>query len=235
MVARGDLGVECPPEDVPLYQKRIIAAANARGVPVITATQMLESMVDELRPTRAEASDVANAILDGSDAVMLSAETAMGKHPVEAVRMMDAIARRIEASEMGRSAEAQHRDDDVLAGDATEAVARAARHAAEHVGAAAILVHTVSGAAALRVARQRPHVPVVALSPRLDTVRRLQLVRGVVPRLLRPQPSTDRMLLEGLRAVRRMGLLRRGQVVVVMAGATPHEGASNMVKIDRVR
>lgn len=234
MVARGDLGVECPPEEVPLAQKRIIALANERAKPVITATQMLESMVTETRPTRAEASDVANAILDGSDAVMLSAETATGDHPALAVRMMAAIARRTEASEAHRRAMDARRDALADPGDITEAVVRAARHAAEHATAAALLIHTETGHSARRLARQRPRAPTVALCQDAAVARQLQLVHGMTALVVRRQRTTDALIATGLAAVREQGLLPSGALVVVVAGSQALAGASNLVKLDVV-
>jgi pyruvate kinase len=234
MVARGDLGVECPPEDVPLLQKRLIREAHRRALPAITATQMLESMVHELRPTRAEASDVANAILDGTDAVMLSAETATGRHPVEAVRTMDAIARRVEGSEIWQRAVSAARDEPVARGDVTEAVAEAARRAAEHAGAAALIVHSETGESARRLARQRPLLPVIALTPSRAVERRLQLVHGLQVRRLRRARTTDRMVADGLAAVAEHGLVERGALVAVVAGSNPLAGGSNMMKLSRV-
>jgi len=176
MVARGDLGVECPVAEVPVLQKHIIRAAIARGVPVITATQMLESMVDSPRPTRAEASDVANAVLDGSDAVMLSAETAAGRYPVEAVRTMHALisaAERFAAAEPGSPAAATR------GLDAPTATAHGACLAADAVGAAAIVCLTRHGTTARALARWRPRQPILACTPDAATWRRLSLLWGV--------------------------------------------------------
>jgi pyruvate kinase len=234
MVARGDLGVECPPEDVPLLQKHAIREAHRRALPVITATQMLESMITESRPTRAEASDVANAILDGTDAVMLSAETAVGRHPIAAVEMMARIARRVERSNEWRLSTHAPRDEAVSLGDVTEAVSLAARQAAEHAQAAAILVVSESGESARRLARQRPGVPLVVFTPELRVERRLQLVHGLAVHPLPREPTTDELIAAGLQAVAARELVPRGALVVVVAGGNPLLGASNMVKLSRV-
>ena len=176
MVARGDLGVECPIEEVPVLQKRIIRLCGKLGTPVITATQMLESMVESPRPTRAEASDVANAVLDGTDAVMLSAETATGKYPVETVEVMRKIIVNSEA--LGLE---DPRLNDMQALALGDAVGRSAVLAAESIQARAVVCLTQSGASARRLARWRPRAPIFAVTPRRDTWRRLALVRGVTP------------------------------------------------------
>jgi len=231
MVARGDLGVEMPAEDVPLLQKEIIRAANDRRIPVITATQMLESMIHSPVPTRAEASDVANAIFDGTDAVMLSGETALGEYPVETVKTMARIAAKADQpvpAPLRRQPPGQRLEP-------PEAVARAAGRAAEDVGASAIVVYTESGATARLIACSRPRVPVLALSPDPRTVRRLRLSWGVYPRLM---PRVDRLaemldLGEGL-------LLEAGQVgpgdrVVVVSGTrAAHRGGTNTLKVHTV-
>jgi pyruvate kinase len=230
MVARGDLGVELSPEKVPLAQKRLIAAANRRGVPVITATQMLESMIANPRPTRAEASDVANAVLDGTDAVMLSGETAVGQYPVETVAMMDAIAREAETSPAvfgAAGAEAPGAD-----GFAAP-LARAAVLAARDARVKAIVVHTRSGATALLVSKLRPSLPIIALTPDPRVRTRLALAWGVHPVLVPFGRSTDEMIALGDRALLRGGVLRRGDPAVVLAGRS-HPGATNMMKIHRV-
>jgi pyruvate kinase len=179
MVARGDLGVELAPEQVPMLQKRIIQRANHRGIPVITATQMLESMINDETPTRAEATDVANAVWDGSDAVMLSAETAAGRHPLLAVKMMDRIVRAAETSDVmplhvGRASEARPRGY-------AAAVTHAARVLAEDLDAKAILGVTRSGLTAEMLSRERARVPIYAFTPDEAVARRLALWWGVTP------------------------------------------------------
>ena len=177
MVARGDLGVEMPPEDVPVLQKRIILTCRQMGKPVVVATQMLESMIDSPTPTRAEASDVAAAVYDGADAVMLSAETAVGKYPTDAAAMMNRIIERVEREPNYRSIlSAEELEPEATAADAISAAARQVAHT---LTAAAIVTFTTSGSTTLRAARERPEVPIVGLTPNLETARRLAIVWGV--------------------------------------------------------
>ncbi|MBI2369641.1 MAG: pyruvate kinase [Deltaproteobacteria bacterium] len=231
MVARGDLGVELPPEKVPALQKRIISQANRQGVCVITATEMLESMIHQPRPTRAEASDVANAVLDGTDAVMLSAETATGEHPVEAVRFMARIVEEAEAL-LAACPVAPCENATI---PFPEAVSQAAALAASWAGARAIVAFTQSGATARAVARYRPHVPVIALTPSEATWRRLALCWGVLPRRVRMLGSTDEMIRTVDRELRQAGVVARGEPVVIVAG-TPlgHPGRTNLLTLHRV-
>lgn len=237
MVARGDLGVELPFEEVPLAQKRLIAVANRHTRPVITATQMLESMVRNPRPTRAEASDVANAILDGTDAVMLSAETAIGAYPVEAVRAMERIITEVERAVQAGEAErrrperAGRRD----AGGVDEAIASATTVAAEQLGAPLIVCFTKSGFTARKVAAHRPAVPVVGLSTELATCRSLAVCWGVIPLHIARVPGYDEMLGEARDAILAQGLARPGDRIVVTAGV-PFEvpGTTNLLKVETV-
>ncbi len=230
MVARGDLGVELPPERVPVLQKRIIREANRRGKPVIVATQMLESMVKNPRPTRAEASDVANAIFDGTDAVMLSAETSIGAYPVEAVGMMSRIAEEAET--------AFRPDRSLLRGwealEVPAAVADAAVRVAEDVRAAAIVVFTLSGATARLVAQRRPACAIHAFSPSEATCRRLALVWGVEAHGAPMAASTDALVSRAEGLLRRLKAVRPGETLVLVGGATPLPGATNVVKVLRV-
>lgn len=176
MLARGDLGVEIPPQDVPAVQKRVVRAVREKGKPVVVATQMLESMITNARPTRAEASDVATAVYDGADAVMLSAETAAGDYPVASVQMMDKICRATEADETYKTMmEAAHPD---TGGDPADAITTAAYYVAQDVGAKAIVTYTMSGSTALRMARQRPDIPILCLSPRLQAARAMAVAYG---------------------------------------------------------
>lgn len=231
MVARGDLGVEIPPEEVPIHQKRIIRLCNRAGKPVITATQMLNSMVNHPRPTRAEASDVANAILDGTDAVMLSAETATGKYPVEAVQMMARIARIAEGAMPHR----QWLDLIGEAAEVTEAISRATVEIAEQIGARAIITSTMSGYTARMIARHRPPVSIIAVTPVPATTRRLALVWGVQPTLMPAVRSTDEMLAAASQAALRSGLVQPGDLVVITAGVPfGHPGHTNLVKVHRI-
>ncbi len=227
MVARGDLGIELPEEKVPAIQKRIIAGANALGKPVITATEMLQSMVASRRPTRAEASDVANAILDGTDAVMLSGETAVGRYPVEAVRMMDRIAREAEGIRR-RSAPPERPASEP---DFSEAAADAACAAARKLSAAALVVFTMSGRTARLVAQRRPEEPILALTPDEGARRRLALVWGVKALLLPRAEGADGMIAAAEDLLRRSGLVRPGDVVVIVGGSGPLTGATNFAKI----
>jgi pyruvate kinase len=231
MVARGDLGVEVPLERVPVLQKEILHRAALRGSVVITATQMLESMVDSARPTRAEASDVANAIFDGSDAVMLSAETASGRNPVRAVRVMDRIVRAAERSGFGSPGPAE--SEAAQRGEA-HVVAHAARDAARTSDAAAIVVYTQTGATARILSKLKPPCPILAIAPSQEVRRRMALYCGVRPLAMRLAASTDRMLRDGDRMMLKNGLLRAGQRVVLVSGTTPRSGATNLMKIHRV-
>jgi pyruvate kinase len=233
MVARGDLGVELPFEEVPLAQKRIIAVANQAGRPVITATQMLESMVTHPRPTRAEASDVANAILDGTDAVMLSAETAAGEYPRLAVEAMQRIIMEIE-----KHPRSSHRDERSSRSTAvsTEFAIAAASHAAvQMLGAPCVIVFTKSGFSARIIASQRPNVPILVLTDVARTYRQLSLVWGVVPELVEHCDTYDQMVRKALETVKRRGLAKSGQQVVVTAGV-PFDvpGSTNTMKVETV-
>jgi pyruvate kinase len=238
MVARGDLGVELPFEEVPIAQKRIIALANLHGRPVITATQMLESMVTNPRPTRAEASDVANAILDGTDAVMLSAEAAMGAYPVLAVGAMTRIILEIERNPRPRERRAalatRPHDGRVATEDAIGAATVAA---VRMLNAPTVVVFTKSGFTARIVASHRPDVPIVALTDVERTYRQLALVWGVVPELVPPEEARtyDSMARHGLEAVLRRRLAAPGDRVIITAGV-PFDvpGTTNFMKVEVV-
>jgi pyruvate kinase len=229
MVARGDLGVETPAEEVPFHQKRIIRACNQVGKPVITATQMLQSMIDNPRPTRAEASDVVNAVLDGTDAVMLSGETAVGRYPVVSASMMETICTNAEAHlPRGRLLH----DDPQCRTTSAEAISCAAVDIANELGARAIITATMSGATARKVARHRPSVPVVAVTPDRTTLFRLMLVWGVVPMQVPEFNTTDEMVRVMVRAAREVGIVDWGDPVVLMAGIPfGGGGETNMLKV----
>jgi pyruvate kinase len=236
MVARGDLGVELPFEEVPLAQKRIIALCNAQGRPVITATQMLESMISNPRPTRAEASDVANAILDGTDAVMLSAETAVGAYGPLAVHAMTRIITHIERRPDPRPAAVpvvvRARDGKVPTEDA---IAAATAAAVRMIGTPVVIVFTKSGFTARVIASHRPDVPVVALTDEIRTYQQLALVWGVVPALVPSSRTYDEMFAQAARVVLERGLARKGDRVLVTAGVpfdTP--GTTNLLKVEVV-
>jgi len=250
MVARGDLGVELPFEEVPLEQKRIIHEANLHGRPVITATQMLESMVRAPIPTRAEASDVANAILDGTDAVMLSAETAVGAYPLEAVKAMDRIAREMEAHRQGRSpaldsavgrrgGEGEDRRHPRVGGTqparTEDAIGVAVCAAAERLHCPLIVCFTSSGFTARKVSTYRPTVPILASTPEPDTFRQLSLVWGVVPSLTGHSSSYDALLDAARSSILERQLAAPGERVVVTAGV-PFDvpGTTNLLKIEAV-
>ncbi len=215
MVARGDLGVELPPERVPALQKQIIRAANAHARLVITATQMLESMISNPLPTRAEASDVANAIFDGTDAVMLSAETASGRYPLEAVQMMDRIIREAELHflEWG-----QEQRIAVLGDDDTASVARAAQAMADDPNVAAVAVFTMQGRSAWMMSKVRPRVPILAFTPDRATYQRLAFLWGVEPQLVSYVNSVDEMLKQVDALIMKKGELREGDQIVLVCG-----------------
>jgi pyruvate kinase len=230
MVARGDLGVEIPMERVPAIQKSLIARANAAGKPVITATQMLKTMVDSPSPTRAEVSDVANAILDGSDAVMLSEETAVGAHPVVAVETMARIAAATEADFPYRGWSARFGAAQRLSSD--EAVARAAVQMTEEIGAAAIVTLTRSGSTTQLVAKHRPRQPILAMTDKAGTWRRLSLVWGAEPMMAGAHDDLDELEGDAVRLAVESGHCRPGQKVVVTAGLPLHRtGHTNVIKI----
>jgi pyruvate kinase len=232
MVARGDLGVECPLEDVPMIQKRIIRRAQIAGVPVITATEMLDSMVHARRPTRAEASDVANAVLDGSDAVMLSGETAVGDHPVRVVETMDRIVREVESSE--EYAENQEQRVPTAGDSRTEALARSARYLARDIGAAAVVTVSESGYTARKMAMFRPAVPVVATTPNDRVRRQLALSWGVDAQYAEYSTSIEDILEHSVAAALEAGVAESGDTVVVLSGMmTELEGTNttNMLKV----
>jgi pyruvate kinase len=233
MVARGDLGVEAPVEEVPIIQKRLIRLANQAGKPVITATHMLDSMMRNPRPTRAEASDVANAILDGSDAIMLSGETAVGRYPVASVQTMARIAALTEQAipydEWLRRA--FHR----TAPSIMEAIGQVASEMAAELGASAIITSTVTGSTARRVASHRPATPIVAPTPRLSTFRELALVWGVVPLLVDKFDDTDTMIITATAAARERGMVKDGDLVIITAGVPlGGSGLTNIIKVHHV-
>jgi pyruvate kinase len=229
MVARGDLGVAIPLVTVPRVQKMLIGKANRSGKPVITATHMLRSMLDSPRPTRAEVTDVANAVLDGTDAVMLSEETAIGRFPVEAVTMMAAIAVDAESS-FPFDAWMQKFE---TAGPLPEAVARAACNMAGDIDAAAIVTCTQSGGTARRVAQHRPRTPILAATPHVETYRRLALVWGVTPLLNQDKPAADELIGGALDAALAAARVRRGDTVVITAGVpVDSPGTTNLIKVE---
>ena len=238
MVARGDLGVELPFEQVPLAQKRMIQLANQGSRPVITATQMLESMIENPRPTRAEASDVANAIIDGTDAVMLSAETATGKFPVQAVQAMDRIAQEIEDShilETGPHYDIPIDPDEEGKTPTERAIAGATVEAVRRLRAPLILTFTTSGSTARVVSSFRPPVPILAITDNERTYRQLALVWGVIPIVCSEEASFTEMLACGRDEALRRGLVKPGDRVVVTAGLPMHQpGTTNLLQVSVV-
>ena len=234
MVARGDLGVELPFEEVPIAQKKIIALCNKLGRPVITATQMLESMITNPRPTRAEASDVANAIFDGTDAVMLSAETAAGAYPRLAVEAMSRIITEIERHpRVVRTDERRAPSDTVVSTE--QAIAAAATSAVRSLGAPALIVFTKSGFSARIVASHRPNVPILVLTDQERTYRQMALVWGVIPCLVAHCETYEDMVTLALHQVREHGLARDGDRIIVTAGV-PFDvpGTTNLMKVETV-
>jgi pyruvate kinase len=230
MVARGDLGIETPLERIPNVQKRLIRKANALGKPVITATQMLRSMIDHTQPTRAEVTDVVNAIYDGTDAVMLSEETATGRFPIEAVQMMAKIA---------QAAEEEFPFDQFLIREQVEetdlprAISRAASLLAEAVRAVAIVTPTESGSTARWVSRLRPRQPILALSRHLSTIRRLNLCWGVYPVLVSDWKDTDEMIERSKKMPKELGLASVGDRIVIIAGVPiSTRGTTNLIKVE---
>ena len=231
MVARGDLGVEIGAELVPMLQKQLILRCLEAGKPVITATQMLDSMVEHAEPTRAEASDVANAILDGTSAVMMSAETAVGAYPVEAVKTMDRIARAVEPTMKYRHEipETSERPD------VRRAMSNAATDLAEAIGARAILVATATGRTASEIARLRSRRPMVGLSHVQTAVQQMALEWGVVPLLMPSAADVEELWALTIETAREAGVVRSGELVVLVAGTAVNlSGSTNVIKVDRV-
>ena len=230
MVARGDLGVELPPEAVPPLQKRILAACRVAGKPAIVATQMLDSMVHSPTPTRAEASDVATAVYDGTDAVMLSAESASGDYPIEAVTIMDRILRSVEKDPLYRRLmDASRHEPEASTADAISAAARQCAHT---LSAAAIVTYTSTGSTTLRAARERPDVPILCLTPNLATARRMTLAWGVHPVRTEDAENFADMVQRAVSVARREELAKQGERLVITAGVpfgTP--GATNILRI----
>jgi len=233
MVARGDLGVELPAEDVPILQKRLIRTANRLGIPIITATQMLDSMANSPSPTRAEVSDVANAILDGTDAVMLSNETAVGKYPVLAVATMPKIAARIEQE---RDKIVEPYNDSFDNESNSTAIAAAVSQIAKKLHASAIMTLTKTGATARNVSKFRPQTPIFAITPHVSVSRQLQLVWGVKPLLLLDLPGLRQVFQAAINVAREKNLLHDGNLVVMTAGTLQGvAGSTDLIKVEIVK
>lgn len=233
MVARGDLGVELPPQQVPVLQRRIIRAARRAGKPVVVATQMLESMIQSPVPTRAEASDVATAIYEGADAVMLSAESASGQYPMEAVSIMDRIIREVEADPAWREAlEATHAPAEA---NTPDAICCALRRVTELLAPVATVAYTSSGFSSLRAARERPATPILALTPQITTARRLALAWGVHAIPYEEIHDVNEMISHAVQAVVAGEFARAGDEIVVIAGIPfGHSGTTNLLHLTRI-
>jgi len=228
MIARGDLGVEVSPEFVPIIQKKLIDMANSRNKITITATQMLESMINNPRPTRAEASDVSNAIFDGSDAVMLSGETAVGKYPVKAVEMMKKIAIATECSNLYHYLP---KKSDI---ESTEAIVKSAVEIAGELKVKYIIVYSFSGNTALKISKYRPPCPVYAFSSQERVVERMNAFWGVYPYHIEHTKSTDEMIIEGENLLKKKKLVQKGDRVIIISGINPKKGATNMLKLSKI-
>jgi pyruvate kinase len=233
MVARGDLGVDIRLEKVPLIQKEIIQKCNRAGKPVITATQMLESMVHVARPTRAEATDVANAIFDGTDATMLSAETSIGKYPVETVRTMARIA--LETEKKLPHAHLIAERSSWIERETDELVSYSACHTANRLGAKAIVAFTQSGSTARRVSKYRPGIPVLAITPNESILGRLVLLWGVYPLQIGPASTVDELFSIGVRLAKETGLAKSGDLIVITGGVPIGvAGTTNLLKVEKI-
>jgi len=231
MVARGDLGVEVPLEEIPIIQKDLIMRASEAGKIVITATQMLESMIYHSRPTRAETTDVANAVIDGSDALMLSGETSVGKYPVQAVKTMAKIINYTERN-IKDVLHPRHRPWKLLEEDPVSfSVADGAVKVAEDLGACCIVALTISGFTARIISKLRPSVPIIALTPNEKTLRRMALYWGVIPMLINEMEDTASALATAVEVVRTSGLISRKKPMVLVAGDPPGQGRTNLVKV----
>ncbi|REE82685.1 pyruvate kinase [Paenibacillus taihuensis] len=233
MVARGDLGVEIPAEEVPLVQKKMIQKCNLAGKPVITATQMLDSMQRNPRPTRAEASDVANAVFDGTDAIMLSGETAAGKYPVESVQTMSRIA--VRAEETLNYREIFTRQANAQQTTVTEAISQAVANSALDLNAKAIITSTESGYTARMISKYRPKSPIIAVTPAQQVMRRLALIWGVTPVLGTPAQTTDEMFDIAVQGGISSGMVKLGDTVIITAGVpVGRSGSTNLIKIHTI-
>ena len=227
MIARGDLGVEIPVQEVPLVQKQIISKCNIAGKPVITATQMLDSMIRNPRPTRAEATDVANAIFDGTDAIMLSGETAAGKYPVEAATMMAKIAEKADIAALEAGKQRQ-----ITVKSITDAISHATCSIASELGAKAIITSTKSGYTARAVAKFRPKAPIIAVTYNEKVIKTLQLIRGVMPLKVNKTSTTDEMFHEALKGAVTSGMVKSGDLVVITAGVPVNvTGTTNLIRV----
>lgn len=233
MVARGDLGVELPPESVPVVQKMLVGKANQAEKPVIIATQMLESMIHSLQPSRSDVSDIANAVFEGADLLMLSGETSVGAHPVETVAMMGRIIREAEKSSFSRL-DRPAEESRIVSPNFYHAIARTASYACRKANVKALIVFSNSGNMAQRISTLKPARPIIALTPSRAVYNSMNLLWGVTPLIIDSFDDTDAMLENGNRALLESGLLQRGDSVLFCAGATQMKGATNMLKIYRL-
>ncbi len=232
MIARGDLGVEIPVQEIPLVQKRIIGKCNAAGKPVVTATQMLDSMIRNPRPTRAEVTDVANAIFDGTDAIMLSGETAAGKYPIESVRMMASIAQKADQALIEHTKHKALNAKPITAKSVTDAISHATCSIASELKAKAIITSTKSGYTARAVAKYRPGAPIIAVTFKEKVLKTLQIVHGVVPLKVEETSSTDEMFFEAVRGAVSSGMVKKGDLVVITAGVPVNvTGTTNLIRV----
>jgi pyruvate kinase len=235
MVARGDLGVEIPIEEVPIVQKRIISTANKKGKPVITATQMLNSMIENPVPTRAEVTDVSNAIFDGTDAVMLSNETAVGKFPIESVKVMVNIIKNTEKSSIFKKF-LKTKAEEPVEKNISDAIAISANKIAEVVNAKIIISATESGRTAILVSKHKPIVPVVALTPKETTLKYLTLKWGVIPFKVSPFKTVDEILQKAIQIAKEAKLAKKGDIVVITAGShTGISGSTDLLKVATIK
>ncbi len=237
MVARGDLGVEMPIEEVPVIQKKIISMCNKKGKPVITATQMLNSMIENPTPTRAEVTDIANAIFDGTDAVMLSNETAVGKYPLESVSVMRKVIKNTEKSSIFRKFLKERTDNEKLEeSSVSEAIALSANKIAENIKAKAIITATESGRTALLVSKYRPGVPVIALTPKIETLKYLTLKWGIIPVKVSTFKTVDEILQKATEIAKERRIVKSGDTVVITAGShTGVSGSTDLLKVATIK
>jgi pyruvate kinase len=231
MVARGDLGVELRPEEVPVAQKKLVAKANLAAKPVIIATQMLESMIHSVQPSRSDVSDIANAVFDGADALMLSGETSVGSHPIETVAMMGRIISEAEKSIFSNTLDRQHEESKIVSPNFYHAIAQTASYASRKANVKALVVFSSSGSMAQRISKLKPSRPIIALTPKFEVANRMCLLWGVIPVVIPPSEHTDLMLENGEKAIFEKHLLEKGESVVFCAGNTQMKGATNMLKI----
>ncbi len=231
MVARGDLGVELRPEEVPVAQKKLVEKANWAAKPVIIATQMLESMIHSLQPSRSDVSDIANAVFDGADALMLSGETSVGDHPVETVAMMGRIIHEAEKSLFANALDRPVEESRIVSPNFYHAIATTASYASRKANVKALVVLSNSGSMAQRISKLKPARPIIALTPRKEVADRMCLLWGVTPVIIPSSDQTDVMLENGEKAIFEKHLLQKGESVVFCAGNTQLKGATNMLKI----